>query len=172
VPEFTEVKHDGNNQVFETGSKRSSQVGKGRYDLIPPISLRRLAQHYENGARIYSERNWEKGQPLSRYLNSAMRHMQNILEGDTSEDHMAAAAWNVFALIHTQEMVRKGKLPAELDDLPKQDIVIKMQAATVSFQGQLFEETDVDLIPVRCEFTLQTGERCQLHDGHKENHAF
>jgi hypothetical protein len=117
---FTAVKDSGKREKFATGSVRDTQVGKGRYDLITPIGLRRLAQHYENGAHKYGDRNWERGQPCSRYLNSALRHLQNILEGDDSEDHLAASAWNVFAIIHTQEMCRRGTLPKELDDLPRQ----------------------------------------------------
>ena len=31
---------------------------------------------------------------------------------------MAAAVWNLMALIHTEEMIRRGGLPKELDDLP------------------------------------------------------
>jgi hypothetical protein len=34
------------------------------------------------------------------------------------EDHLAAAAWNVMAMIHTEERVAAGLLPDGLDDLP------------------------------------------------------
>jgi hypothetical protein len=47
-----------------------------------------------------------------------MRHLQDFLVGDRSEDHLAAAAWNVFSIIHTQEMIDRGLLPDHLDDLP------------------------------------------------------
>jgi hypothetical protein len=145
MPEFKEVKDSGKREEFKTGSVRDTQVGKGRYDLIPPISLRRLAQHYENGARKYGDRNWEKGQPLSRYLNSALRHLQNILEGDTSEDHMAAGAWNLFAIIHTQEMIHRGALPKELDDLPKPPMIYEIKNAEVSIDGAKMLATDIKL---------------------------
>lgn len=118
MSEFTAVKDSGSRQEFSTGSVRDTQEGKGRFDLISPIALERLAKHYENGARKYSERNWEKGQPLARYLDSAKRHLNKFHEGYRDEDHLAAAAWNVFSLIHTQEMIRRGVLPKELDDLP------------------------------------------------------
>lgn len=80
--------------------------------------MQRDAQHMENGAVKYGDRNWEKGQPLSRYLDSAMRHIQKYLMGHREEDHMAAARWNIGALMHTEEMIRRGLLPAELNDLP------------------------------------------------------
>lgn len=172
--EFDHVKDSGERQSFATGSVRDTQVGKGRYDLIPPISLKRLAQHYENGARKYGDRNWELGQPLSRYLNSALRHLQNILAGDTSEDHLAAAAWNVFAIIHTQEMCLKGHLPAALDDLPRPPATVVAKDCTVTFGGVLVgQNVDVTIQKMdQCDFKLATGCQCQLSKGHTENHSF
>ena len=51
---------------------REPSTGKGRYDLVSPFAMRRLAQHYENGAQKYADRNWEKGMPFSRYVDSAV----------------------------------------------------------------------------------------------------
>jgi hypothetical protein len=116
--EFDKVNDSGKRQEFETGSRRDTRDGKGRFDLISPVFLKRLAKHCENGATKYGDRNWEKGQPLSRYLDSASRHINNFLEGDRSEDHLAAVAWNIMGIIHTQEMIARGHLPKELDDLP------------------------------------------------------
>lgn len=107
------------NRVFSTGSRRDSRKGKGRYDLISPIALRLLALHCEEGADKYGDRNWERGQPLSVYYDSAARHTMKVLAGCTDEDHARAAFWNWMAFLHTREMIRAGKLPAELDDLPK-----------------------------------------------------
>ncbi len=114
---FDSVLDSGERQEFETGSVRDSRAGKGRFDLIPSYSLKRLAQHFENGAVKYGDRNWQKGQPLSRYLDSAIRHLYSYLEGSRDEDHMAAVAWNAMALIWTEEQIRLGRLPEHLDDL-------------------------------------------------------
>ena len=54
---------------------REPSTGKGRFDLVTPFGLMRLAKWYEVGAQKYSDRNWEKGMPFSRYLDSAMRHL-------------------------------------------------------------------------------------------------
>jgi len=116
---WNDVKDSGVRQEFETGSKRDSRDGKGRFDLIPPYALLRLAKHYENGSKKYGDRNWEMGQPLSRNIDSAIRHLVNVLMGLADEDHLSAAAWNVFAIIETQKRIEFGLLPAELDDLPK-----------------------------------------------------
>ena len=58
----------GKRRDFPTGSRRDSREGKGRYDLISPIALRRLALVCERGAAKYGDRNWEKGQPMSGYI--------------------------------------------------------------------------------------------------------
>lgn len=116
--EFTSVKDSGERREFSTGSVRDVRTGKGRYDLIPPGPLLRLAKHYENGAVKYGDRNWEKGQPLSSYADSMLRHCQKYLAGDRSEDHLAAIPWNAFAIIFTEEMLRLGKFPPEFNDMP------------------------------------------------------
>jgi len=116
MPEFEKVKDSGEHQEFDTGSKRDTREGKGRYDLITPLGLKRLALHYENGAKKYGDRNWEKGQPICRYLDSAIRHAYNYLCGMRDEDHIAAIAWNALAVAHTEECIERGILPPELDD--------------------------------------------------------
>lgn len=115
---YKEVKDSGSKQEYETGSQRDNPMGKGRYDLITPIALERLAQHYENGARKYADRNWEKGQPLSRYVDAALRHINKWRLGHRDEDHLIAAVWNLMGLVHTEEMVQRGVLPTELCDIP------------------------------------------------------
>lgn len=111
------LKDSGERQEFSTGAVRDTATGKGRFDLISPIFLRRLARVLEKGAAKYGERNWEKGQPLGRYLDSALRHINCVLLKQRDEDHAAQAAWNLHALIHTAEMVASGQLPADLDDI-------------------------------------------------------
>jgi hypothetical protein len=108
----------GVREDFETGAVREIVPGKGRYDLISPRAMHRLALRLEQGAVKYSDRNWEKGIPLSSFLNSAFRHLYQFLDGDKTEDHLAAALWNIHSLIHTEEMIAEGQLPASLNDLP------------------------------------------------------
>lgn len=116
---FKEVKSTGKpHTTFATGSRRDNRKGKGRFDLLSPIVLKRDAVHLENGAVKYGDRNWEKGQPLSTYYDSASRHLASFLEGMRDEDHLAAVRWNVAAMMHTEEMIRRGLLPKELNDLP------------------------------------------------------
>lgn len=69
------------------------------------------AYQYEDGAKKYSDRNWEKGMPTHRYVDSAMRHFIKLLRGDTDEPHDRAFVWNIFSLLWTLEN------KPELDDI-------------------------------------------------------
>ena len=115
----TEIKDSGERTEFTTGAVRDLRAGKGRYDLLPPYAIARVARHYENGCRKYGDRNWEKGIPLSKYIDSAKRHLDEYLAGLRDEDHLAAAAWNILCHIETEKRIKIGLLPVELDDLPK-----------------------------------------------------
>jgi hypothetical protein len=119
--DFTAVKDSGERQNFETGSVRDTRSGKGRFDLIPTYPLKRLAVHYENGAKKYGDRNWEKGQPLMRFMDSAMRHLLAVISGETDEDHASAVLWNVMGYMHTEEGIKTGLYPPILDDRPRTD---------------------------------------------------
>ena len=43
----------------DNAAVREPSIGKGRYDLISPFAIRRLARWYEAGAAKYAPRNWE-----------------------------------------------------------------------------------------------------------------
>lgn len=70
------------------------------------------------GAIRYADRNWERGLPVSRYLSSLLRHLVKWERDEADEDHAAAIVFNVMGIIFTRDMVKKGVLPAELDDWP------------------------------------------------------
>ena len=107
---FQNVIDAGNEQTeFDTGAKREIIEGKGRYDLLPPCAIDRLARHYENGAKKYSSRNWEKGLPLRTFLDSGLRHFFQLLDGSTKEDHAAAVMWNIAGFMWTVEQIKLCK---------------------------------------------------------------
>lgn len=89
---------------FDTGAVRSTDAAAVRYDLISPIGLQRLAETYCEGSKKYGDYNWEKGMPISDLLNHAIRHQFLYLSGDRSEDHLAHAAWGLFAAMHSEEL--------------------------------------------------------------------
>ena len=110
------IKDSGARETFTSGSVRDSQEMKGRFDLLPFSSLERIAIHTELGAKKYGDRNWEKGQPVRRFINSALRHIIKYAMGFRDEDHLAACCWNVMAAMWTMEQVLQGKLPPELGE--------------------------------------------------------
>lgn len=114
---FDGVVDSGARRDFGTGSVRDVADGKGRFDLLPFYPIERIAQHFENGARKYGDRNWQKGQPLHVYLDSGLRHTFKLLDGWSDEDHAAAAAWNLLAYMWTAREIAEGRLPRSLDTL-------------------------------------------------------
>lgn len=114
-----EMKDSGERREFKTGAVRDTTTGKGRFDLISPIALKRLAVVLERGAKKYSDRNWEAGIPLSSFIDSAERHLNDFKEGKRDEDHMGQCLWNIHAFIHTETMINRGLLPKTLNDLPE-----------------------------------------------------
>lgn len=92
----------GGRMTYDGGALREPPTGKGRYDLISPFALERLAKWHELGAKKYADRNWEKGMSYSRLIDAALRHINRYRMGQRGEDHLAAAAWNLFAYMHYQ----------------------------------------------------------------------
>lgn len=114
---FDSVVDSGERRYFQSGSIRDRADGKGRPALIPVLAMFRLAKHYENGAKKYGDFNWELGQPHSVYADSLYRHLLKYLGGARDEDHLAAIAWNAMAIMQQEEMIERGLLSKDLDDL-------------------------------------------------------
>lgn len=95
---------------FSTGARRDNAEGKGRFDLIEPCMLVRLAKRCEFGAIKYGDNNWKKGIPDSSLWDSAFRHFVQAKMGLKTEDHLAACAWNLMALMYNEENRTKGAI--------------------------------------------------------------
>ena len=113
------MQDSGEREQFGTGAVRDTATDKPRPDLISPFAERRLGAWLAEGAKKYLPRNWEAGMPLSRVTASLQRHLVAFKAGETDEDHLAAVMCNAMFLIHYQEMIARGVLPAELDDMPR-----------------------------------------------------
>lgn len=109
-----ETKDSGQRQEFSTGMKRDVQHGKARFDLVDKPMLWRWAELMGRGADKYGERNWEKAQTqeeLARFEASAERHLQQLLRGDTDEDHAAAVMFNIAGIEHVRaKLSRAGQI--------------------------------------------------------------
>lgn len=71
-----------------------------------------LSKHYQEGAKKYAERNWEKGIPAHCYVDSGVRHLIKWADNWDDEPHDRAFLWNMFGLLWTI------KHHPELNDLP------------------------------------------------------
>jgi len=74
--------------------------------------LLEVSKQYEDGARKYSDRNWEKGIPVHCFIDSGVRHYLKFKRGDTDEPHDRAFIWNMLGAIWTHQN------KPELIDLP------------------------------------------------------
>lgn len=77
------------------------------------IAIIELSKHYEEGAKKYKERNWEKGIPAHCYIDSCIRHLMKWYDGWSDEPHDRAVMWNLFGLMWT--LINKP----ECDDRPE-----------------------------------------------------
>lgn len=99
----------------ETGDSRKLDYGKPRMDLIPSRPLIELAKVYQFGAAKYSDNGWRAGIEWHRVIAALYRHLAKYnggedIDPETGLSHMAAVAWNAFALLEYEVTHR------ELDD--------------------------------------------------------
>jgi hypothetical protein len=106
-----ETKDSGERTEFESGFVRDIQSGKPRYDLIPGMPLKRLAELYARGAEKYGTHNWEKcnsEEELESFMASAYRHFEEWRNGwNTEEDHAIAVVWNIFAYLYLEKKLKE-----------------------------------------------------------------
>lgn len=143
MAKFT-LRDSGERVESESGAMREPNGERGRFDLVSPRGLRRLAVIYEKGAVKYAPRNWEKGMPISGCINSALRHINGYLSGDNVEDHLAQAAWNLFAAMHFEEGIERGEYPAEYMDIPVRHPDDTQDAADPDTEEQEYERRAQD----------------------------
>ena len=106
------------NRFLETRNKEELYALLAEFMLsqYPNIetALIELSIHYQQGAKKYCERNWEKGINAHCFVDSALRHGVKYCRGDNDEPHDRAFMWNIFGLLWTLDH------KPELDDLFRQ----------------------------------------------------
>ena len=100
--------------TFESGAIRDTQEGK--LDYVETLSFTALNRYiaYMTGKKIkYGSGNFKKGIPIESYEKSLMRHidkyMRNKFENgndEKNEDHLSAIIFNVFGIMHEEEMAK------------------------------------------------------------------
>jgi len=119
----------GERQEFTTGAVRDTSDDKMRPDLYSPFAEERVGDWLMLGAEKYEERNWEMGIPISRCWASLCRHKTKWQQGQRGEDHLAAIIFNAMAIMHYEEMIKRGVLPEELDDMPVYEVDNELEEA-------------------------------------------
>jgi len=94
-----EVKDSGKREEFDSGMVRDTAEDKLDYLLVRdgPMFLR-WVQHLAKGAKKYSKRNWMLAAgdaEYERFRESAARHFEAWLNGETDEDHAAGVFFNI-----------------------------------------------------------------------------
>lgn len=105
------TKDSGKRENFASGMTRDTQDDKPRYDLLDRAFLKRWAELMARGAKKYGEDNWRQASgesELRRFKASALRHIFQWLDGDVSEDHAAAVAFNLAGAEMVAEKMKKG----------------------------------------------------------------
>lgn len=83
-------------------------IGKPRYDLLPPDAMDAIAQVFTYGAAKYADRNWEGGMAWGRLFAAMMRHCWAFWRGEDVDPesglpHLAhAGACVLMLLAYTQ----------------------------------------------------------------------
>lgn len=93
------IKDSGKREEFAGGMVRDTADGKTNYLLTRDGPMyKRWAVHLTKGANKYAARNWmlaEGASELERAKESATRHFDQWLRGETDEDHAAAIFFNI-----------------------------------------------------------------------------
>ena len=101
---ITTILTDNGNRISygEGNAIREPTDGKGDMYSLPPAAMLRLSKHLELGALKYSPRNYLKGILVSRFIDSALRHLFKYLDGMDDEDHLSAVAFNILGAMQME----------------------------------------------------------------------
>lgn len=90
-------------RVYESGARRASNINKPFIHNLQAYTLLRFGYLTNMGAREYGDGNFLKGFPDENAIESLLRHITLFRYGDTSEDHLASALFNIQLLMLNQE---------------------------------------------------------------------
>lgn len=75
-----------------------------RLDLVPRCAIEEMAKVYTEGAKKYTDNNWQKGMKWTKVIGPLMRHLMKWLRGEKLDPelgvhHLGQVMWNCAALI-------------------------------------------------------------------------
>jgi integrase len=92
--------------------------GKPQWHLVHFPSLIPLVKVLEYGAQKYAPNNWKKGAPREQYLDCAMRHLAELMEGkemdeESKQHHMGHVMANAMMYVYHYDAINtKNELKA------------------------------------------------------------
>ena len=119
--------------------------------------LKDLAIHYEMGAEKYGVDNWKNGIPVTKgerggsFRDSGLRHLQQLLDGQTDEPHQIAAIWNFIGAMYVIRNLidtisgKKHRDTCENCDDPKNSDSSKIYNDIKALLGTVCEDDDQDI---------------------------
>jgi hypothetical protein len=119
--------------------------------------LKDLAIHYEMGAEKYGVDNWKNGIPVTKgerggsFRDSGLRHLQQLLDGQTDEPHQIAAIWNFIGAMYVIRNLidtisgKKHRDTCENHDEMKNSDGSKIYNDIKALLGDAFEDDDQDI---------------------------
>lgn len=82
----------------------------GRYNLVSPLAMERVANILENGSINYGPWNWHKIDSMD-HINHAIAHIFKYIQGDESEDHLGNAFCRMMFAVDRQMVEDKYQAP-------------------------------------------------------------
>ena len=119
--------------------------------------LKDLAIHYEMGAEKYGVDNWKHGIPEAKgerggsFKDSGLRHLQQLLDGQTDEPHQIAAIWNFIGAMYVVRNLidtisgKKHRDTCENHDEPKNSDCSEICNDLKVLLGDTLEDDDQDI---------------------------
>lgn len=98
-PDFSDLAEEQSIRKFETGAVRDSNANKPLIHTLLGYTRQRFGYHMAKNANKYGEGNFMKGIPTEAYLESMDRHLAAYMEGDRSEDHLAAILFGINGIM-------------------------------------------------------------------------
>jgi len=141
-------KRFGGNPFHKDEATRLNQ-GKPMYDLIPPYSLKLIADVLSFGAKKYDPHNWEKGMSWSKCIASIKRHLAkyelgNDLDEETNIPHLAHVMVNCMFLVEYYRLCPE-KDDRSLKYLHYPKIGLDVDDVICDFVGGLHEKYGIDI---------------------------
>lgn len=102
VPPFYDIEEV--RVVNESTGGEKGQKG-ARFDLLPWVQLRQVAELYGKGAQKYEARNWEKGYDWSLSFAALHRHLESFWSGEYDDEenglpHLTSVVFHALALMY------------------------------------------------------------------------